>query len=219
MLKITDFIREFPIVKKTDRDCEAVVLKEFITNLPSFESALDVGCHSSKDEGGYAETIRAKVKRYDGIDIVADPRLSGFLDYQYVGNVNTFDFTTKYDLVTCVSVIEHTGLSTYKADPLTERMGMFMKCLELAKEYMWISFPVGQEYTYPDQLSIITEKILKRWETLTNNFIVKKRFFYTQGAQAGHPWYEHRKRDVALKIPYLDYIGNQSICILEIDKT
>jgi hypothetical protein len=41
---------------------------------------------------------------------------------------------------------------------------------------------------------------------------------YTQGAQAGHPWYEHEKRDVAVKIPYIDYIGNQSICVMEIEK-
>lgn len=218
MLSTTDFVREFPVVRKTDRDAEAVVLTEYITSLPPIESALDIGCHSSEKDGLYARTIRDKVKVYDGIDIKLDPELK-LLNHYFVGNVNEYQFPQKYDLVTCVSTIEHTGLSTYKADPLTERMGMFMKCLELSKKYVWISFPTGQEYTFPDQLSVITDKLLKRWESLTVNFKVKERFFYTQGAQAGHPWHEHTKRDVAVKIPYMDFIGNQSITVLEIDKT
>lgn len=214
-----DIIRRFPVISRTDRDAEAVVLTEYVNGLPPIKSALDVGCHSSRDEGRYAEAIKGRVKRYDGIDIKHDPRLDGFLDNYFVGNVNDFVFPQKYDLVTCVSTIEHTGLSTYKADPLTERMGMFMKCLELSNKYVWISFPLGQEYTFPDQLSVITEKILKRWEGLTSNFKVKERFFYNPGGpQSGSAWIEHSKRDVAVKIPYIDMNGNQSIGLLEIEK-
>lgn len=217
-----DFIREFPIVNRTDRDVENVLIEEYVkSKMP--ESLLDVGAHFTADEYHYAHKIRPYIKRYDGIDIINDPVADKVLDHFYVGNANTYRIDAissigKYDIVICVSTIEHAGLSTYKADYVEERMKLFESCLLYAKKYLWISFPIGQEYIFPNELAPVTDKQLKRWETLTSNFNVKERFFYTQGAQAGHPWYEHTKRDVAVKIPYIDYIGTQSICILEIEK-
>jgi hypothetical protein len=219
MLSTNDFIREFPVNKRTDRDCEAVVLKEYLSKLPQLDAILDVGCHSSLTDGEYATALRNKTKRYDGIDVSSDPRMNGLLDNYYVNNVNNHVFKQKYDLVTCVSVIEHTGLSTYKADPLTERMGMFMKCLELSKKYVWISFPTGLPYIFPDQLSVIDEKLLTRWEKLVSNYKLTERFFHNAGGpQSGSPWREHQKREAATKQQYWDYCGNQSITILEIEK-
>lgn len=214
-----DFIKEFPVVNRTDRDCESPLLLEYIkSNAESMGSLLDIGAHHSASSTHYAHKIRPLVKKYDGVDIVDDPEAKKVLDHFYVGNANTLDLP-QYDMVICVSTIEHAGLSTYKGDYVSERMQLFMRCLELTKKYMWISFPVGQEYIFPNELAPITDKQLKRWETLTSNFKVKERFFYTQGAQAGFPWREHTKRDVAVKIPYIDFIGNQSIAVLEIDKT
>lgn len=217
MLKLEDFVREFPVDKKTDRDCESVILIEWLKAHGPFKSVLDIGCHSSLDEGGYAQTVRELTKLYDGIDIEYDNRMEGFLNHYFIGNANTQSLN-QYEAVLCVSTIEHAGLSTYKGSNEEEKSKLFETALGLASKYLWISFPVGQPYVYPDQLSIITEKQLRRFETLTSNFQVKQRFFYNQGPQAGHPWYEHTKRDVALKIPYIDYVGNASICVMEIEK-
>ena len=223
MLKLeTDFIREFPVSSKTDRDAEAVLLIEYIKELAKekkIESLLDIGAHYSATQTHYANQIRPFVTRYDGIDILDDPVCRQLLDNYYVGNAIGYPYDLKsYDTVICVSTIEHAGVSTYKGDHVMERMKLFEACLSMAKKHLWISFPVGQEYTYPGELSVITDKQLKRWETLTSNFKVKERFFYTQGAQAGHPWREHTKREVAVKIPYIDFIGNQSIGVLEVTK-
>lgn len=220
MLKLeSDFIREFPSVYRTDRDCENVLLEEYIKSKAPVESLLDVGAHYSADPAHYAHKIRPLIKRYDGIDILGDPQAKGVLDHFYVGNAIDYPYELpSYEMVICVSTIEHAGLSTYKGDYVEERMKLFETCLRMTKKYMWISFPCGQEYIYPGELAPVTDKQLKRWETLTSNFKVKERFFYTQGAQAGLPWREHTKRDVAVKIPYLDFIGNQSICVMEIEK-
>ena len=224
MLKTDDFIREFPVNLRTDRDCEAPVLKEWIEKIAPINSLLDVGAHSSRQDGHYAEFVRKHVQRYDGIDILHDPITAEILDHYFIGNANLFTKKVddpsieKWEVVICVSTIEHAGLSTYKGDYIKERNDLFKNCLELAKKYVWISFPVGQKYTYPNQLSIITKEILTKWEKSVKDYKVTQRFFYNQGPQAGHPWYEHKKREVALKIPYIDFIGNQSICVMEIEK-
>ena len=220
MLKHTDFIREFKVDGKTDRDAEIPLLLDYVKSI-KFESLLDVGAHYSGHIGysGYAKDIRLLTKIYDGIDILNDNITNKILDKFYVGNAIDYPLQ-KYDVVLCVSTIEHSGISTYKKeDPYEERNKLFKRCLELAKKYVWISFPVGLEYTYPNELSIIPERQLIEWENLTKDYKVRERFAYTQGAQAGLPHYEHTKRDVAIKIPYIDYVGNSSIAVLEIDKT
>lgn len=218
MLKTEDFIREFPVVHKTDRDCEAPLVQEFIEARCPMRTLLDIGAHYSGET--YATKLDFWLDRYDGIDIQPpDSATESVLDHYYIGNANTFKFDLpQYDVVICVSTIEHSGVSTYKGDPLVERNELFKRCLALSRKHLFISFPIGQEYTMPDQLSVITDEQLVFWETCVSRFNVKKRFFYSQGTQAGHPWREHTKRDVAVRIPFLDFIGAQSICVLEIDK-
>ena len=220
MIKVPeDILREFEVKLGVDRDCEVPLLLEFLQKIAPIDSLLDIGAHTSCVPEKYGQEVRKLVKRYDGIDILPATETESIIDNYFTGNVLELPLE-KYDVVVCLSSIEHSGTSTYKREnPYEERDKVFMKCLELTKKYLWISFPVGQEYTYPNELSIITDKKLKRWETLTSNFKVKERFFYNQGPQARHPWYEHTKREVAVKIPYIDYIGNQSLAVLEIDKT
>lgn len=218
MLSMSDFIREFPVVLKTDRDCETPLVTEFVARQHPIDSLLDIGAHYSGHH--YAMEIGPHVQRYDGIDIQpGDEKTTHLLDNFYAGNANDFHFPlTLYDTVICVSTIEHAGLSTYKGDYVKERMKLFSHCLSLAKKRVWISFPVGQEYVCPGQMAIITDEHLAAWEGMTAKFKVKERFLYSQGPQAGHPWREHAKREVAVRVPYMEFIGNQSICVMEIEK-
>ena len=217
MLAISDFTREFPVVLKTDRDCEMPLVVEFISARAPVQSLLDVGAHWSGHH--YANSIRGFVGDYVGIDIQPPDSITGkILNTYHTGNVNDFPFNRLFDAVICVSTIEHAGVSTYKADYVKERMALFHKCIRLARKHVWISFPVGQEYMEPGQLAIITEDHLAAFESMTKDFKVKKRFIYSQGPQAGHPWREHGKREVAVRIPYISTNGNQSICAIEIDK-
>jgi hypothetical protein len=161
------------------------------------------------------------LKRHDGIDIQpADSATAAILDNYFVGNANTFQFDLpQYDAVICVSTIEHSGVSTYKGDPVDERMKLFHRCLELARKHLWISFPIGQLYTVEGQLSVVTGQQLEVWETLCKPYKTNVRFLQSQGPQAGHPWREHRSRAAAVQSQYLDYVGNCNIAVMEIDKT
>lgn len=219
MLRTEDFLREFPINSRTDRDAEVPMLLDFVKPKVPIGRLLDVGAHYSSHH--YAPELRKYVTEYHGIDILDDLETKKILDTYIVGNANEYfeNQFNLYDMVICVSTIEHAGVSTYKREDVKEeQQRLFETCLRLASKYLWISFPLGQEYVYPNEFSMITEKQLKRWETITNNFKVKERFLYNQGSQAGYPWHEHNKRNVAVKIPYIDFIGNQSTCILEIEK-
>lgn len=219
MLKIEDFIKEFPINLKTDRDCEIPLVLEYVQNHP-VDSLLDVGAHYSV-YNHYASELRKLAKRYDGIDIIEDIEAKKILDNFYVGNAIDHPLE-QYDMVLCISTIEHAGVSTYKKENIKEeQFRLFSRCLELTKKYMWISFPTGLQYVYPNELSIITEDQLISWETLIKDSgcKLKERFFHNQsGPQAGTPWREHTKREAACKQQYWDYIGNQTICVMEIEK-
>lgn len=217
MLAIKDFSREFSVVLKTDRDCETPLVTEFISERAPIASLLDIGAHWSGHH--YAKDLREFVDDYVGIDIQPPDDITGkLLNTYHTGNVNDFPFNRLFDAVICVSTIEHAGVSTYKADYVKERMALFSKCLRLARKYVWISFPVGQEHIEEGQLAIITEDHLCAFESMAKDYKVKERFLYSQGPQAGHRWREHSKREVAVRIPYLNFAGNCSIGVMEIEK-
>lgn len=217
MLKRSDFIRQFHVALKTDRDCESPMLIDFIKQRAPLGSLLDIGAHWSGQH--YAPTIRTMVDRYVGIDIQPpDDTTRKILDAYHTGNANDFNFGETFDAVICVSTIEHAGVSTYKGDHVKERMRLFETCLRLAKKHVWISFPVGQEYVFAGELAVVTEDHLESFEIMAKDWKVKERFFHSQGPQAGHQWYQHAKRDFALKSQYVDYIGNCNIGVMEIDR-
>jgi len=219
-----DFICKFPIDKRCDRDCEVPNLIQYVEGYSPIKSLLDVGCAHS--HLSYADKIRPFIDSYEGIDIIDCLETEKILDYYMVGNVSDHVFgDQKFDVVTCVSVIEHSGLSTYDGDFRLERLRLFKRLLELSKKHIWLSFHAGLEYIAhnndgkPD-FCAITKEDLDRFEQSAgvNGWKFKERFFYTQGAQADHHWYEHGDRDLALKVPYMDFIGNQSIGVMELTK-
>lgn len=212
----TDFVKEFPVILRTNRDAENPSVIDFVRNHPDIQSLLDVGAHNSWVN--YAPQIREMVKEYDAIDIIPDPKVSAVVDNYYVGNANDRTIVKSYDCVLSVSVFEHCGLSTYTADHEKEVLKLFKTCLLYAKKYVWISCDIGMPYVTPGQHSPITLPLWEKMADMAKEYKVKERFFYTQGSQAGHPWLEHDKKEVAFIIPYISYIGNQSIGVLEIEK-
>lgn len=212
-----DVIREFPVKLRTNRDCENVLVKEFIEAHPDINSLLDVGAHHS--HANYAHDIRKLVKDYEVIDIIPDPPTEVIVDKYHIGNFNDKKIQRGFDCVISISVFEHAGISTYTADHDKEVMSLFKNCLLYAKKYVFLTFDVGQPHVTDGQHSPITKHLWDEMLQLAGKYKVKKSFAYTQGSQAGHPWILHNKEDVAFKIPYIFFVGNQSIGILEIDKT
>jgi hypothetical protein len=220
MNHLFEYAREFPVITRTDRDAEMPLLLEYINSrAETIPSLLDIGAHYSGHY--YAKNLRDKVVIFDGIDILpVDEETLGVHENYFTGNAGDFEFKRNYDTVICVSTIEHAGVSTYKSEYVQERLKLFRRCLDLAEKHVWISFPVGQTYLYPNELAVIDKDDLRNFEAIAKDlgwdFI--QRFVYTQGAQAGLPWREHENKDLALSIPYISTNGNQSICVMELDK-
>lgn len=217
-----NILREFPYKWGTDRDCEFPVLVEFVkSKVGQFESLLDVGAWYSHHT--YLDVIRPLAPRYDAIDIRDDPLVRAKADNYYVGNVigHPISDEDSYDMVICVSTVEHAGISTYKSpDYDFDQNFVFLSCVQAARKFLWISFPVGLPHFYPGEWAIIHREKLNAWEKLLRRreYKFKERFFYTEWAQMKKPWKEHDDREFALTRPYVDSVGTQSVCVLEVEK-
>jgi len=219
-----DTARRFPVVTRTDRDYEIPMLTEYVGRHGPFASVLDVGGHYSAQY--YAATLAAATTgQYDAVDILPpDEATEAIVDRYIVANALEHTFDHLYDLVVCCSTIEHAGVSTYKrADIAAEQDRLFARCLALSRRRVWISFPIGRPYVYPDELSVITNGQLYRWLDMCGGpgapMLSGVRFgFNERGPQAGTPWVEHDDAAFACSVQYVDAVGNQSLCILEINK-
>lgn len=209
-------INEFPQTRRTDRDCELPNLFEFLQKKKGlFSSVLDVGAHFSS--GYYANEIRLLATTYHALDPNHDEAVERIADKYIVGDFLKTNLE-KYDFVLCLSTIEHVGMYPVQyPDRKAARDLFFNKLLDTAKQYLWISFPVGQPYEIKNEMSIITPDQCESWLELVKNFKHEIGFYYSQGPQAGFPWGISTK-EKCYASQYIDSIGNQTLCILEIEK-
>ena len=209
-------INVFPTTRYTDRDCELPNLFEFLQRKKgAFSSVLDVGAHHSA--GYYANEVRLLAKTYHGLDPNRDEEVERIVDKYFTGDFLKENLDP-YDFVLCLSTIEHVGMYPVRyPDRKTARDLFFRKLLETAKKYIWISFPVGQSYEIKNEMSIITPDQCESWLELVKNFTHDVGFYYSEGPQAGHPWGISTKEKCYAN-QYIDSIGNQTICIMEVSK-
>lgn len=198
-------LKEIEPVYRTDRDVEMPMVCEFVNKYKP-KSLLDVGCHFS--DHTYAPIIRPHIKRYDGIDIL--PSDMALLDNYYVGNVLDMPLE-KYECVMCISTLEHVGLSTYEADHDIEMTKVFDRCVSLATKAVLFTFPVGAGERIDDEMETVN---IHQFDKMLPHS--KVRYFYTQGSPAGHKWIEHDNQQFAFSVPYVDFIGTQSLMVLEV---
>ena len=206
----------FPTTRKTDRDCELPNLSDFLrTKKSTFESFLDVGAHHSA--GYYANEVRLLAKTYHGLDPSPDESVERIVDKYFAVDFLKVDLEP-YDFVLCLSTIEHVGMyPVIYPDRVAVRDLFFNKLLSLTKKYLWISFPVGQPYEIKNEMSIIPPDQCERWLDLIKGYKNNVGFYYSEGPQAGHPWGISTK-EKCYSQKYVDSIGNQTICIMEVTK-
>ena len=142
----------FPIVRSTDRDCEIPVLYDFLKRTQGqIESVIDVGAQYSY--GYYAPTLRQYTSFYDALDPTYDKKVDDLVDNYIVADAETHQFS-QYDLVTCMSTIEHVGQYPKREEEYKiKRKTVFKNMLDAAQKYFWISFPVGLEYIAINELA------------------------------------------------------------------
>jgi hypothetical protein len=206
----------YPQERYTDRDLELPVLYEFLERKKDeIQSVIDVGAHHS--EGYYAKTLRKYVTFYDALDPTYDSKVDEIVDRFIEADALEYEFD-EYDLVLCLSTIEHVGQYPIKYPDYKEaRLTLFKKLLAASGKYLWISFPVGVECVIPGEMALVGSQELDQWLELVKPYHMTPGFFYSNGPQAGYPW-RKATREECVNHPYEEKLGTQALCILEISK-
>jgi len=206
-------LKEYPMVRKTDRDLEIPNLLEFARYYKDhYISVLDVGAHCSAKY--YAKEIRKLAEWYVAVDPQEDKETEKIVDEYYQMDVVKNELQPA-DFVICCSTIEHVGSYPVVYNDIPKaRLVVLLHILQAAKKYFWLSFPVGLEHVCPGQMSLITEKELEEWEKLMTGCLTEKGYFWSDGPQAGYPW-KPVDRKTAFSQQYDERLGNRAICIIE----
>lgn len=197
-----------------ERDIEHPALIDFIKNHKDIKSILDVGAFYSYNT--YANEVRPLVKNYCGVDILPDPITKKILDIYIVGNV--MDQTGSYDLVSCISTIEHSGVSTYhKKNYQKEQLEVFKKLLSLSKKYVFITFPFGLPAIHENEFANIDQKQLDSFIKLCGKANVSLKFYFSSAPQQ-QIMFEKISEDEANKVEYIPELGTRCVCVMEVFK-
>ncbi len=194
-----------------ERDIEGPALIEFVKSHTYIESLLDVGAFYSYKT--YAKELALYLDRYHAIDIDPDPLTEEIVDAYIVGNV--LDHKGSYDCVSCISTIEHSGISSYKSDYKKERIKVFKKLLELSNKYVFLTFPYGLESFHENEFANITKEQLDQFISLCKN--VTTTFYYSDNPQGKIPFTIISKSSASV-VGYKKELGTRCICVMEIEK-
>ena len=175
-----------------ERDVEIPAFYSFLEeNKDAISSLLDIGGHYSWYT--YADKTRAILgnKLYDAVDILDCPKTRSIVDNFIVGNVTSIE--NSYDCISCISTIEHAGVSTYKTtDPKHEIIRVFTHMASLAKHCLFCSFPFGKPFTYPNEYTNITLSMCRVFTSIGIglDFDVQTRYYFNEFPQGRKLWIE-----------------------------
>lgn len=206
-------LREYPIVFKTDRDCEIPNLLEFLNFYKGrYESLLDVGAQYST--GYYAKEVRKKAKKYLALDPIFDKEVAKIVDEFVVADA-VKDELPKTDVVICLSTLEHVGQYPISYEDYVEkRQIVFKKILDAAQKYFWVSIPVGRPYIHPGELALFTGEEFEAMEKLMEPYICDFGFYWSDGPQAGYPW-KPSDRKTVFNHMYDESLRTRALCVIE----
>lgn len=196
-----------------ERDIEIPYLLSLVrANRP--KRFLDIGAFDSYKyyAGDIADIIGGG--KYTGVDI-QDCNESRNIIHEYIlGNACDVDLG-KHDLVSCISTIEHAGLSTYQVeDAVVEQERLFRTILSAVDErgHFLLTFPFGEEYVVPDQFMNMTGDRLDHLTLLAeeDGFRIVNRFYYSERPVDGAPFSEICRAP----IPYDPKKGCQCVGIM-----
>jgi hypothetical protein len=206
----------YPQERYTDRDLELPVFYEFLERTKGeIGSVIDVGAHFSA--GYYAPTLRKYATFYDALDPNYDQKVEEIADRFIEADALNYEFD-EYDLVLCLSTIEHVGQYPFKYEDYKKaRLELFKKLIAAAGKYLWISFPVGQEIVIPNEMALVGSQELDQWLELTKPYQTTVGYFFSPGPQAGYPW-RKATREECVYHPYEEKLGTQALCVLEVKK-
>jgi len=198
----------------SERDIEIPKLFEFLDKRSSeIKTVLDVGCYGSQ----YLEELKKRHKLVAGIDFIDGEKERKILDYYFIDDFLNIDLP-EYDLVICLSTIEHYGIKQ-KPDPDYTGLQLFFfeKLLLTSRNFLFITFPYGEPVVNLNEFSVIPPQLLDRFLGALGKSSCKLSFYYNDKPQSGSGWLEISKNE-ADKKQYNPNVGVQCVCILEAEK-
>lgn len=152
---------------------------------------LDVGSYYSWfTYGADVRPLLAEDSVYDGCDILPRPAEDEFIDHWFTCNVKDIG-NVSYDFVSCISAIEHCGITTYKQeDVVKEQNEVFEKMLSVATKDLLITCPFGLPGRFEGQYQNITAEQYDLWYSLCekSGFVPRVQFLYNEFPQGKKPW-------------------------------
>jgi hypothetical protein len=200
-------------IEHNERDIEVPSLISLVQEYKP-KTFLDVGAHYSWFT--YAPAIKLLVEQYDALDLIEDPKTAEVVDKYMITNVTDFVSSIKYDFVSCISVIEHSGISTYKSEEYKiERIKVFEKLMQLTKKYLFLSFPYGAIGMVENQYANITKEDLSEFMLIAikYGFSFEPYFYYNEFPQGGEAWAIISSKE-ASKVSLDQTKGVQCVCLL-----
>lgn len=194
----------------TERDVEIPTLFEFLKDKKDIKEALDVGC----SHGFYLEELAGLVKELHGVDLEKDPDIDKHLKKYFVGDVLNLKMK-KYCLVTSLSVVEHYGVKHEVGEDFREKQEALVKRIgELAKRFVYITFPFGVEMIIEGSHTVIDLKQLNRFRRALKGFKIELEYYTNIEPPEGQAWYKIGQKE-AEKINHDARVGPRCFCILK----
>ena len=197
-----------------ERVVEIPKLFEFLQlHFNKIETILDVGCYGSK----YLKELSKYAKVIDGIDIKFGEKEKEFLNAYFIGNAVDYPLG-KYDLVICLSTIEHAGIEQYQVDDyLKEQFNLFKKIVDVSLKFLFVSFPYGLSSFHAGHFANIDKNRLNAFLKFLGNAKYKLSFYFNEDVHNNQGW-KKIDQDVANNVSYFPEKGTRCVCILEVEK-
>lgn len=185
-----------------ERDIEVPLLLNLVERFKP-RLFLDVGAYYSWFT--YGADIKPRLADdcvYDGCDILPRPQEDIYVDHWFHNNVTKIG-NVSYDFVSCVSAIEHCGITTYQMkDVEDEQYRVYMKMLNIATKQLFITCPYGLPGRFEGQYQNITTEQFELWWLAADaaGFKVEPQFFYNEFPQGRKKW-TTISREEASRVP------------------
>jgi len=152
----------------------------------------------------------------DGIDIKPSTVEKEFLRNYFVGNAVTYPLG-KYDLVICLSTLEHAGIKGYKVyDFVEEQNLLFKKVVDASKRFIYATFPYAHAPDLQEGQAVnMTRNRVDEFLEAIPKATYTIRFYFNEVVHAVSGWTEISEDD-ADKIQYDPAKGCRCVCILEV---
>lgn len=195
-------------VYHNERDVEIPHLFRFVdSHTEDITTILDIGCFDSQ----YLKGLKERRKTVDGIDIRPGEREKEFLRNYFVGNAVSYPLG-QYDLVVCLSTLEHAGVEYRVDDFAEEQNSLFRKVVDASKRFMYVTFPYGSPAVHEAHFANVTRNRLDRFLGVIPDAVCKRSFYFTCSREV----YQQIAQEEADSVQYDPTKGVRCVCILEV---